>query len=96
MLEYGRRGGGGDVRRGVVAATDFELFSISLHFPHFENIVCIRAGKHRLANNTFFFKKSLSEAKIPQKDNSTIQGTRLRVLDKAGNAKDLEIYVILQ
>ena len=89
MLEYSRREGGGDVRRGGGAATDFELFSISLHFPHFENIVCIRAGKHRLAKNTFF-------SKIPTNDNSTIQGTRLRVLDKAGMAKDLEIYVILQ
>ena len=52
------RGEGRDVRRGVVAATDFELFSISLHFPHFENIVCTRAGEHRLAKNTFFFQKS--------------------------------------
>ena len=69
-----------------MAVTDFELFSISLHFPHFENIVCIRAGKHRLAK------------KIPTNDNSTIQGTglRCRVVDKAGMAKDLEIYVILQ
>ena len=43
-------------------------------------------------------QKCLFLSKIPTNDNSTIQGTRLRcrVLDKAGMAKDLEIYLILQ
>ena len=39
VLEYER---GGECTQSD--ATDFELFSIPLHFPHFENIVCI-AGK---------------------------------------------------
>ena len=59
-------------------------------FPTLKTLSASERGSIDLQKVPFFFSK------IPTNDNSTIQGTRLRVLDKAGMAKDLEIYVILQ
>ena len=55
-------------------------------FPTLKTLSASERGKHRLAKNTFF-------SKIPTNDNSTIQGTRLRVLDKAGIWRKISKYM---
>ena len=86
MLEYGRRGeGGGMYAEGWWLPLTLNYFPFRSIFPTLKTLSASERG-------------SIDLQKIPTNDNSTIQGTRLRcrVVDKAGMAKDLEIYVILQ